>query len=260
MKTVAFVNHKGGVGKTACSLAFADCLARQGRKVVLADLDQQMNATQFAGYTDTDGMPTTYDMLMGERDAAETILDAPFGSILPGDVLVADAEADLSRLDTPLQMFKDALRSIEDDGYDYCVIDCPPSLGYVTRNAMVAADELIVVVQPDQASITGFGRIWEAFKRTQGNRHLNPDLKIAGVLINGYDYNRKLSRSTDAQLPEYVAEFGTQVYKTRIRHCEAFRQAQSKGKSLFDYAPTCHASKDMMAFVAEYEAQEGGAA
>lgn len=260
MRTVAFVNHKGGVGKTACSLAFAEGLARKGHKVILADLDQQMNATQCAGYRDTDGMATVYDLLVGAATAAQAVREAPFGAIIPGDVLLAEAEAELSRLDTPLLMLKDALESIEHDGYDYCIIDCPPSLGYVTRNAMVAADDLVVVVQPDEASITGFGRIWEAFEKTRANRHLNPGLTIAGVLLNGYDYNRRLSKRADAELPGFAAEFGTRLFNTRIRSCEALRQAQAQGQSVYDYAPECHAATDFGAFVDEYVQHEGRAA
>ncbi len=260
MRTVAFVNHKGGVGKTACSLSFAEGLARKGFKVVLADLDQQMNATQCAGYRDTEGKNTVYDMLMGEKTAAETIQDAPFGAILPGDVLVADAEAELSRLDTPLMMLKDSLESIESYGYDYCIIDCPPSLGYVTRNAMVAADDLVVVVQPDEASVTGFARIWEACERTRSNRHLNPSLNLSGILLNGFDWNRRLSKRMACELPGFAAEFGTRLFNTKIRSCEALRQAQASSKSVFEYAPACNAAVDFSEFVEEYLESEGRAA
>lgn len=208
MKTVAFVNHKGGVGKTICSLSFSEGLARKGKSVLLVDLDQQMNATQAAGYHNTDGIASAYDVLLGEKTVAESLKDAPFGKIVPGDVLLADAETEMSFLDTPLLMLKDALETVDDAGFDYCVIDCPPSLGYVTRNAMVAADDIIVVVQPDKASVDGFGRIWEVCARIRGNKHLNPDLRIAGVLLNGFDWNRRLSRISVAQLPSLAEDLG----------------------------------------------------
>lgn len=261
MKTIAFLNHKGGVGKTACSLAFAQGLARAGKCVLLVDLDQQMNATQSVGITDTEGMPTAYDMLLAGRPANEVVREAPFGFIAPGDVLLADAEAELSSLDTPLMMLKDSLESINDGYTDYCVIDCPPSLGYVTRNAMVAADELVIVVQPDEASITGFGRIWKAYERIKSNKHLNPNLLIVGILLNGFDWNRKLSKRVVRELPEFAKDYGTRMFDTKIRNCEAVRQAQADPASVtvYDYAPNCNAARDFNDFVSEYLELEGRA-
>lgn len=260
MRTVAFVNHKGGVGKTACSLAFAEGLHRAGKRVLLIDLDQQMNASQCVGYRDTEGVETVYDLLMSGMPATEAAVPAPFGMIVRGDVVMADAEAELALLDTPLVMLEDALASVPGEEYDYCVIDCPPSLGYVTRNAMVAADDLIVVVQPDEASITGFSRIWESFERIRGNRHLNPDLNLCGILLNGFDWNRRLSRRAVSELPGFASDFNTRLFDTRIRSCEAIRQAQAHAQSIFEYAPDSHAAEDFSSFVDEYLEQEGRAA
>ena len=157
-------------------------------------------------------------------------------------------------------MLKDSLESIESYGYDYCIIDCPPSLGYVTRNAMVAADDLVVVVQPDEASVTGFARIWEACERTRSNRHLNPSLNLSGILLNGFDWNRRLSKRMACKLPGFAAEFGTRLFNTKIRSCEALRQAQASSKSVFEYAPACNAAVDFSEFVEEYLEGEGRAA
>ena len=158
MKTIAICNHKGGVGKTALSMAIAEGLHRKGKRTLLVDLDQQMNATQQAKIDTTDEV-TVYDLLTSfDYTAKDGIKHFDGGDIIPGDVLVSNAESDMAKLDTRLTMLADAMEGIDDD-YDYAIIDCPPSLGLVTRNAMVAADELIVPVIPNRSSLKGFRRI-----------------------------------------------------------------------------------------------------
>ena len=229
MKTIAICNHKGGVGKTAASMALAEGLNAKGYRTLLVDLDQQTNAT---------------------RQAGAKIEDA-----VTGDTLVADAEVEMSKLDTPLTMLADALEGVEGN-YDYCVIDCPPSLGIVTRNAIVAADDVIVVVVPDTASVDGFGKVYQACEAIRKNKRLNPNVTIAGILINTYDARGRLERSLDEQLPEVAENADTKVFETRIRKCVSVRQAQSAHISLWDYDPECTAAEDFKAFIDEYLNQE----
>ena len=259
MKTIAFVNHKGGVGKTTVSLQFAEGLARRGKSVLVIDLDQQMNASQYSGYPDTKNMESAYDLLIEGIDAIRAIRPAPYGLIIPGDALLGDdAVIEIAHLVTPILMLKDSLESVEPLDIDYCIIDCPPNLGFVTRNAMAASDEIIVVVRPDKFSLDGYARIQATVQRTIGNKHLNPHLRVAGILLNAYDWNRRLTRRFVAELPKIADENGTRLFETRIRLCEALPQAVSleRPKSIFDYAPASNAAKDFEAFVSEYLALE----
>lgn len=251
MRTIAFCNHKGGVGKTAISMAFAEALNAKGYKTLLVDLDQQMNATITAGLEASDCV-TVYDLLTSfDYTAKDGVQAYEHGDIVPGDVLVANAEIEMSKLDTPLTMLSDALEDVDDD-YDFVIIDCPPSLGLVTRNAIVAADELIVVVLPDSASIDGFSKVVTVANNVRKNKHLNPQLEIAGVLINTYDPHGTLDRQLDKSLPVLAEKVGTKVFDARIRKCVSVRKAQSAHQSLFDYDPECTSACDVVKFTDEY--------
>lgn len=256
MKCVAFVNHKGGVGKTSCSMAFAQGLSRRGLKTLLIDLDQQMNATQTFGIDSSD-LPSIYDLLTSDEVSLdEAIIRTATCDIVPGDLHMVGIERAMSDLMSPNTKLDEVIEQLDGSRYDYVVMDCPPTLGYVTINAMVAADELIVVVQPDGASVTGAEGIFETASGVQANRRLNPDLRVGGILVNFYDYNRRLSREADCTLPRLAEKQGTKVYESRIRSCEAMRQAMKRKESLYDYAPECNAARDFGRFIDEYLEEE----
>lgn len=251
MKTIAICNHKGGVGKTALSMAIAEGLHRKGKRTLLVDLDQQMNATQQAKIDTTDEV-TVYDLLTSfDYTAKDGIKHFDGGDIIPGDVLVSNAESDMAKLDTRLTMLADAMEGIDDD-YDYAIIDCPPSLGLVTRNAMVAADELIVPVIPNRSSLKGFTNIQKCVNSVRRNKRLNPNLRIAGIVVNMFDGRTSLSRGVVNELPSIARGANTKMFHTIIRKCEAVNKAQSANVSIFDYDPNCNAVADFTDFVNEY--------
>lgn len=252
MKTIAICNHKGGVGKTAISVAFAECLNAKGYRTLLVDLDQQTNATSQTGAA-MDGVVTVYDMMTTTNyKASDGIQSYAHGDVIPDDICMVNAESTMiTSLDTPMLMLADALEDVDEE-YDFCIIDCPPSLGMVTRNAIVAADDLVVVIKPDDASLDGFGKITEVASKIKQNRHLNPTLKIAGILVNTYQERCIVDRSIDAATPELARSAETKVFNTRIRISDSVRKAQCMHTSLYDFDPECNAAKDIMSFTEEY--------
>lgn len=252
MRTIAIMNQKGGVGKTACSMALAEGLNAKGLKTLLVDLDQQMNATQVAGIDTTD-KASVYDLLTSDVCAAEEVI-VPYdhGDIMPGDRGMVTAERDMRDLMSPNTRLKEVLEALGPDAYDFVVIDCPPSLGYVATNAMVAADEIVIVVQADAASFAGVASIYELAGNVKRSPYLNPGLSIGGILLNCYNRTQKLSRSADECLPALAEMCGTRLYETRIRSTMAVRQAQAAGVSIYDYAPASNAAADFRAFIDEF--------
>ena len=232
-------------------MAIAEGLHRKGKRTLLVDLDQQMNATQQAKIDTTDEV-TVYDLLTSfDYTAKDGIKHFDGGDIIPGDVLVSNAESDMAKLDTRLTMLADAMEGIDDD-YDYAIIDCPPSLGLVTRNAMVAADELIVPVIPNRSSLKGFTNIQKCVNSVRRNKRLNPNLRIAGIVVNMFDGRTSLSRGVVNELPSIARAANTKMFHTIIRKCEAVNKAQSANVSIFDYDPNCNAVADFTDFVNEY--------
>ena len=257
MKTIAICNNKGGVGKTAVSMSFAEGLYERGYRTLIIDLDSQMNATKQAGFYDVDGIVTIYDLLTGtDYTAIDAVKKYRHGNILPGDTLVRSAEADMAHLIDPLTMLDNALDSVREN-YDFCIIDCPPTLGTVTLNALVAANEVVVVVTPDEPSIAGYGEVSALVDQIKSNKRLNPSIKIAGIVLNEYDSRHELARAADDSLPELAEQTNTRLFQTRIRNRMSIRKAQSAHVSLYDFDPKSEAVDDFHALVEEYLISEG---
>ena len=255
MKKVAFVSHKGGVGKTTCSLAFAECLTGKGRRVLFIDLTDQMSATQLAEIN-TDDRASIYDLLTSNyASIAETIHRTAYYDIIPSDRLMVRIEQELSSHPHPHVRLSKRLKDLDQNDYDYVVIDCPPSLGLATINAMTSSDEVIVVVNPDPASIASANTSCNLASEIKRNPHLNPKLEIAGLLVNRYDPDCPPEYDFEAALTSLANTWNTKTFLTRIRSCETVRQAQVRKRPLSAYDPSCEASRDFKMFTSEYENQ-----
>ena len=257
MKTrvIAVANQKGGVGKTTTSLCLMDSLSRRGRRVLLVDLDQQANATRTLGAR-IDGVATAYDILTGAvKDAREAVQHVGPGDVVAGDVALSQIEAEMASMTCRETVLADAFQELVDEGaYDYVLVDCSPSLGIVTTNALVMADEVLVPILVDGYSLDGLDKLFRLVSAIRSNRRLNPGLSICGLLVCQREPGQRLTTDFDEQLPELAAGYDTRVLETRIRRCVKVREAQVRETMLHDYAPLCSTSVDYDLLAEELDA------
>lgn len=246
----AVINSKGGVGKTTTSLLLAEGFKRKGLSTLLIDLDQQQNATKQYDAIIDDHV-TVYDLLLDpEVNAIEGVQNMDFSDIIAGDALIVGAEAEMASLTCRETMLVDALEPIK-GSYDAIIIDCPPTLGIVVTNALVASDKVIIPVLCDGYSLDGFKKLHSLINRITTNKRLNPSLSIEGFLITQFEKRQNLSKSFNEQLPQLASMYKTKVFSTRIRRCCKVKEAQQLKQSLYDYAPECTTAEDYTALVEE---------
>lgn len=251
MKVVAICNEKGGAGKTMTATCLVRRLSDLGYKTLLVDVDEQWNATKQYGILKTEGVMTTYDLLTDSHaDIREAIQSTSRGDIIPGDKELKDADAAMLKQSVPIAMLADALEPLHSI-YDWIVIDCPPSLGLVTKNAFVAADAVVVPVFGDPQSVENLSVVKEEIEMISSTPRLNPKLKIAGLLMTQYDRRKRLCRGLIQDLPSIAKQLNTKPFETRIRQCEPARGACSEHKSPFDKSEARPVVEDYIAFTDE---------
>jgi len=229
------VNQKGGVGKTTTVINLGAYLATFGQRVLLVDLDPQANATSCLGVDKRSIKSGTYDVIIGASTTINNILHNPRLkiSLLPSSPALAGAEVELvSELAREFRL-RDALKPIE-DRYDYILIDCPPSLGLLTLNGIVAAkDGVIIPVQCEYLALEGIGQLTQTIQRIRAV--LFPALSIRGVILTMYDVRTKLSNDVVAEVKRH---FPAQVFRTIIPRSIRLAEAPSYGQPISTYAPT----------------------
>ncbi|MCR5144714.1 MAG: AAA family ATPase [Lachnospiraceae bacterium] len=250
MKTIAIANQKGGVGKTTTSVNMAASLTELGKKVLLIDTDQQTNSTDTfrASY---EGEATLYDCWLAEdkEDINKCIQHTEIGDIIAGDPLLREAETKIARNPAAgLTSFKKMLNSLE--GYDYVLIDCPPSLGSLLQAILIAADEVIIPVTADRYAVQGLSQIWETIQNVR--EIMNPNLKIAGFLLVRFNTRTNLNRATYEALENIAKQLDTKIFDTYIRESVKAREALVARETLTTYAPHSTTGEDYKMFVREY--------
>jgi len=229
------VNQKGGVGKTTTVINLGAYLATFGQRVLLVDLDPQANATSCLGVDKRSIKSGTYDVIIGASTTINNVLHNPRLkiSLLPSSPALAGAEVELvSELAREFRL-RDALKPIE-DRYDYILIDCPPSLGLLTLNGIVAAkDGVIIPVQCEYLALEGIGQLTQTIQRIRAV--LFPALSIRGVILTMYDVRTKLSNDVVAEVKRH---FPAQVFRTIIPRSIRLAEAPSYGQPISTYAPT----------------------
>lgn len=240
----AIINQKGGVGKTTTAHALGAGLIRRGQDVLYVDLDAQQNLTYTLGADPN--LPGAYEMLTGRAPIEKTIQIVPQGTVIAASsrlamdnlLMHAGKEYALKKALAPLGKT-----------YGRMVIDCPPSLGILTINALVAATDVILPVQADIFSLQALGQISQTLEIVK--RHTNHNLRIAGILITRYNGRTILSRDLAEMLESTARQLGTKVFAARIRECIALKEAQTSQQDIYTYAPKSNAAADYDNFVTE---------
>jgi chromosome partitioning protein len=264
MRSIAVINQKGGVGKTTSSVNLAAALAESGRRVCLMDLDPQAHASLHLGITAHDGEPSMYEVLCGDasleqarRDISDRI------SVVPSNLDLAAAELELAGEVGREMILRDRLQD-DEEPFDYLVLDCPPSLGVLTVNALVAVNEVFLPLQPHFLALHGLSKLLRTVEVV--SRRLNSQLRLSGVMLCMYDSNTRLAAEVSTDIDEFFQaskggrDFfrGAKFFETRIRRNIRLAEAPSFGQSIFQYAPESNGAVDYRLLAEEVMLQESG--
>ena len=230
-KIIAFANQKGGVGKTTSAINVASALGIAGKRTLLIDLDPQGNASSGVGIRKSTVKQTVYDLLIGRCQANDIIIQTEFKnlSVIPSGMDLAAAELELAELDNKQNRLKDPLQKIAQD-FDYIVIDCPPSLGMMTINALTAANGIVIPMQCEYYSLEGLSQIMMTVKQVK--RHYNPTLSLTGILITMYNGRLNLSVQVLEELKKHYAD---KLFSTAIARNVRLSEAPSYGEPIHYY-------------------------
>ena len=250
MRTIAVLNQKGGVGKTTTAVNTAAALAAAGSKVVVIDLDPQAHMTIHLGLEPQAIEAGSYEVLsQSARFEEQIMLVRPNLWLLPANINLVGAESELVSVVGREIILREALESSADK-FDYCFIDCAPSLGLLTLNALAAAREVLIPLQPHFLALQGFGRLLQTIELV--NKRINPSLKVKGILLCMFDSRASLPNEVKADIEQFLDEArGTdsawaqaQIIPTYIRRNIKLAEAPSYGKTIFEYEPNCNGAED----------------
>lgn len=233
-KIIAIINQKGGVGKSTTAINLSAALGEMGKQVLLVDLDPQGNATSGLGIEKGQLSVCVYDVLLNDVPIQDAIIPdvCPGLDLVPATINLAGAEVELVSEMARENRLKDAVGTMR-GRYDYILIDCPPSLGLLTVNALVGADKLIIPIQTEFYALEGVTKLLESMKRVKSR--LNPSLDIFGILLTMYDGRTTLSRQVAAEVRNY---FTDQVFETIIPRTVKLSEAPSYGMPIIQYDPS----------------------
>lgn len=239
---IAIVNQKGGTGKTTTTVNLGCALAKKGKKVLLIDLDAQGNLSYSLGLTDFDDAMA--EVLVGEALLNDILLESEGVHVAPSNIGLADVEISIANVEDRESLLKNHLETA--DGYDYILIDCPPSLSLLTINALNAADRVIIPLQMEVLSLQGLDLIIDTVAKIKNV--FNDNLQVEGLLPVMVDRRRKLSQ----EVYEHINEnYDFKIFDSKIRTNVRASEAPSFGSSVISYAPGSNSAKDYMMFAEE---------
>jgi chromosome partitioning protein len=257
MRRIAIINQKGGVGKTTTAVNLAAALAEFGQRVCVLDLDPQAHATTHLGIEPDGKAPSMYDVLVNSQPLAEVRQKVGDNLWVGGsDINLAAAEVELAGVVGREVILRDLLLQDEDD-FDFVLMDCAPSLGVLTLNALSAASEVFIPLQPHFLALHGMGKLFETTALVA--KRINPGLKVTGIMLCLYESSTRLSQEVIDDLQEYLDKSRNtnvpwakaRIFNTRIRRNIKLAECPSFGQSIFKYAPSCNGAEDYAALARE---------
>ena len=257
MRRIAVINQKGGVGKTTTAVNLAAALARNGERVCVLDLDPQAHATTHFGVEPDGERPSVYDVLVRGRALADVRRDVGENlALVESDINLAAAEVELAGVVGREVILREALAQ-DVESFDYLLMDCAPSLGVLTINALAAADEVFIPLQPHFFALHGLGKLLETTALV--GRRINPAVRVSGVVVCLYDGATKLAQEVVRDLRAFleasrsanVPWAGAKVFEAKVRRNVKLAECPSFGKTIFEYAPRSPGAEDYAALARE---------
>lgn len=241
-KIIAFANQKGGVGKTTSAVNIAASAGILGKKVLLIDLDPQGNTTSGVGINKKNLKATSYEILIDEVEAEKAVIQTEFKnlSVIPSNISLAGAEFDLYQLDNREYRLKKQLAALK-DSYDYIFIDCPPSLGMITVNALAAADAVIIPMQCEYYALEGLSQLMLTIRKIK--QLYNPELEICGILITMFNGRLILTMQVFSELKKYYSD---KLFKTPVSRNVKLSEAPGFGTPVYYHDKTSRGAAEYL--------------
>lgn len=246
---ISFANQKGGVGKTTTTLSLASILAQKGKKILVVDLDPQSNLTSGIGFEKTHEYKSIYDVLINDEETTQVFVPSEISDnlfLIPSKIDLAASEIELVSKISRERILKEKLDKIKND-FDYILIDCPPSLGLLTLNSLVASDGLIIPVQCEYFALEGISQLMNTVNLVK--KSLNPRLSIAGVVMTMFDARTKLSTEVVKEVQSY---FKSKLFNTIIPRNVRISESPSFGKPIDKYDPSSLGAKSYTRLAEEF--------